>query len=91
MDLLHEFLLGTSSDFDVVAITEASERNNDFFKTNVVIKGYKNYFASSYTEKGGVAIYTKDNLNSYECTDLKCKIKTLNLLRLKLKTKTVKT
>ena len=40
MDLFHEFLSSTSSDFDVVTITETSQRNNDFFKTNVVaIKG----------------------------------------------------
>ena len=30
MAILHEFLSSTSSDFDVVAITETSQRNNDF-------------------------------------------------------------
>ena len=41
MDLLHEFLTSTS-DFDVIAITETSQRNNEFFKNNVAIKGYNN-------------------------------------------------
>ena len=39
MDLLHEFLSNTS-DFDGTAISETSQRNNDFFKNNVAIKGY---------------------------------------------------
>ena len=47
MDILHEFLSSASSDFDVVAITETSQKNNDFFRTNVVIEGYNNYFTSS--------------------------------------------
>ena len=71
MDFLHEFLPSTSSDFDVIAITETSQRNNDFLKINVAIKGYNNYFTSSFSEKGSVAICTKDKLNSFERTDLR--------------------
>ena len=41
------------------------------FKTNVAIKGYDSYFTPSSSEKGGVAIYAKDKLNSFECTDIK--------------------
>ena len=41
MDLLHEFISSTF-DFDVIAISETSHRNNDFFKNNVAIKGYNN-------------------------------------------------
>ena len=37
MDLLREFLSSTS-DFDVIAISESSQRNNDFLKNNVAIK-----------------------------------------------------
>ena len=70
MDLLHEFLSSTSSDFDVVAITETSQGNNDSFKSNVAIKGYDNYFTASLSARGGVAIYSEDKLNSFECTDL---------------------
>ena len=70
MDLLHEFLSSTSSDFDVVAITETSQGNNDSFKSNVAIKGYDNYFIASLSARGGVAIYSKDKLNSFERTDL---------------------
>ena len=72
MDLLHEFLSSTS-DFDVIAISETSHRNNVFFKNNVAIKGYNNYFTSSYSEKGGVAIYAKDKFNSLERADLNIK------------------
>ena len=50
IDLLHEFLSSTS-DFDLIAITEISQRNNEFFKNNVAIKGYNNYFTSSYFGK----------------------------------------
>ena len=53
MDLLLEFPSSISSDFDVVAITETFQRNN-------AVKAYNNYFTSSYSEKGDVAIYTKD-------------------------------
>ena len=59
MDLLHEFLSSTSSDFDVVAITKTSQGNNDSFKSNVAIKGYDNYFTASLSARGGVAIYSK--------------------------------
>ena len=38
MDLLHEFLSSTS-EFDIIAITETSQGNNDFFKNNATIKG----------------------------------------------------
>ena len=65
MDLLHE-VLSSTSDFDVIAISEISQRNDDFFKNNVAINGYNNYFTSSYSEKGSVAIYAKDKLNSLE-------------------------
>ena len=50
-------------DLDVVAITETSPKNDDFFKTNVAIKGDDSYFTPSSSEKGSVAIYTKDKLN----------------------------
>ena len=45
-------------------------QNDDIFKTNVVIKGHDRYFTPSSSEKGGVAIYTKDKLNSFERTDI---------------------
>ena len=38
MDLLHEFLSSTSSDFDVVTITETSQRNNVFLKLMLPLK-----------------------------------------------------
>ena len=55
----------------LMCITETLQKNDDFFKTNVAIKGYDSYFSPSSSEKGGVAIYTKDKLNSFEHTDIK--------------------
>ena len=46
------------------------KKNTEFFKTNVAIEGCNNYFTSSCSEKGGVTIYAKDKLNSFDCGDL---------------------
>ena len=38
-DNLYEFISGTSSEFDIIAITETSQIN-DFFTSNVSLEGY---------------------------------------------------
>ena len=42
-DSLHEFLSGTSAKLDVVAITETSKKNEEFFTSNVSLEGYKTF------------------------------------------------
>ena len=70
-DKFHNFLTTTTTDLDIIAITETSQHvTNTKFKTNVTIEGYKLYSTPTNTRKGGVAIYTKDKFDSIERPDL---------------------
>ena len=70
-DQFHNFLSTTSSDLDIIAITETSLHiTNTKFKTNVDLDGYTLYSTATNTSKGGVAIYTKNKFNVTERTDL---------------------
>ena len=70
IDNLYEFISNTSSELDVIAITETSHKNNEFFTTNVSIEGYKEFYTSN-SSKGGTALYVKDNYDVFELSDLK--------------------
>ena len=70
-DSLHEFLSGTSSASDIVAITETSEQSDNFFISNVSLEGYTPYYTPTNSSKGGTAIYVNSNFNSFERFDLK--------------------
>ena len=67
---LHEFLSGTPIDFDVLNITETSQKIDYNFKSNISIEGYVNFFTPSYTNKGGTGIYIKSSYDSLERNDL---------------------
>ena len=68
---IHNFLLNTTSDIDIIAITETSEHiSNENFKNNIELDGYKLLTKPSKTNKGGVAIYTNSKFDSFERTDL---------------------
>ena len=41
---LYEFISSTSSEFDIIAITETSQKNNELSTTNVAIQGYKEFY-----------------------------------------------
>ena len=70
-DQFHNFLINTSSDIDIIAITETSQHvNNIKFKTNVELKGYTLFSTASNTSKGGCAIYIKNKFNVNERMDL---------------------
>ena len=70
-DQFHNFLVTTSADLDVIAITETSQHiTNTKFKSNVKIKDYDLYSTPTNTSKGGVAIYTKNKFHITERTDL---------------------
>ena len=70
-DQLHHFLSSTTSDIDIIAITETSQQaNNINFKTNVKLEGYEIYSTPTNTSKGGVVIYTKSKFDVLERLDL---------------------
>ena len=56
---------------DVIAITETSHKNDEFFTTNVSIEGYKEFYTPSNSSKRGTALYVKDNYDVFERSDLK--------------------
>ena len=70
-DNLHEFISSNSTKFDILAITESSEKNNQNFKLNIKIDGYELFSTPSNSNKGGIVIYVGSGLNSFEREDLK--------------------
>jgi len=63
---LHEFISSTFNKFDILAITETSQKSNQNFKLNIKIQGYDFYSTPSNTNKGGSALYVDSNYNSFE-------------------------
>ena len=71
-DNLHEFLSNEQTPkFDIINITETSQKIGENFKTNVMIEGYDFYCTETKSAKGGTAIYIKNNYDSFERDDLK--------------------
>ena len=70
-DGLHEFLAGTSTTVDIVAITETSKQNEVYFTTNVSLEGYTHFYTPTNSKKGGTALYVNSNFNVFERNDLK--------------------
>ena len=63
---LHHFLSNDSTKFDIIAITETSQKKqNEEFFTNINLDGYILYSTPTNSSKGGTIIYTK-NHNLYE-------------------------
>ena len=55
----------------ILCISETSQKENVDFAANVSIVGYnKPYTLGSKTARGGVAIFTKDDLTAIERTDM---------------------
>ena len=70
-DQLHHFVKSTNLNIDIIGISETSQRENKNFDTNVSIDGYHQPITNgSKTSKGGVAIYARNDLNSWERDDL---------------------
>ena len=58
-------------DIDVIGISETSQEEGQNFKGNVNIEGYKPPFCmGSKTARGGVALYAKEDLDTWERDDL---------------------
>ena len=68
---LHEFLTGSISALDIIAITETSQQNDEFFTSNVSLDGYKPFYTPTNSSKGGTALYVSSNFNVFERNDLK--------------------
>ena len=70
-EILNEFLT-ESSRFDIVAISETSEKEKyQGFLNNINMTGYSLFSSSSKTNKGGVALYIRSIYNFIERVDLK--------------------
>ena len=65
-DVLHTFL----TDFDVLNITETSEKKEGGFMSNVSMEGYESYFTPSNSSRGGTGICVKNAFDSIERTDV---------------------
>ena len=73
IDLIHDFINTTKIDIDIINISETSQKENVEFINNISLDGYKKPFTlGSKTARGGVALYAKADLNSFEREDLKC-------------------
>ena len=71
IDLLDKFIKSTKTDIDVICISETSQKENVEFMANVSIEGYNDPISKgSKTAKGGVAIYTKSDINAFLREDL---------------------
>ena len=76
IDNLYEFLSGTSTKMDILAITEISEKEDTGFLSNVEMEGYEKYHTASKTAKGGTAIHVSENYDKIERCDLNiCNLK----------------
>ena len=70
-DLVHNFINNTNLDLDIVAFSETTQKENEDFQSNVFLEGFhKPYATGSKSAKGGVAIYVKNDINSWEREDL---------------------
>ena len=69
LDHLYEFISGTSNKIDIVALTEASEKEDNGLLGNVEIDGYQKFHTASKTSKGGTAIYVNKYFDSFERID----------------------
>ena len=68
---LHNLLANSAKSFDIIAITETSlniDKGN--FRSHINLEGYINFSSPSNTNKGGTTIYAKNNLDTFERTEL---------------------
>ena len=70
-DLIHNFLANSSSEIDIITITETSHNDHDKFKTNIKIKDYDLFSTPTKSSKGGTAIFSKQKFDTTERLDLK--------------------
>ena len=67
----HNFIINTEMDIDILCISETSQKENTNFNANITIDGYRQpHTLGSKTARGGVANYSKSDLNVLERNDL---------------------
>ena len=88
---MHHFLSNASTKFDIIAITETTQRIiNEKFYTNIDLEGYVNFSTVTNTNKGGTIIYTKNVYDVTERIDLNICHDLYESIWFKLKIKRVK-
>ena len=71
IDDLHHFLSENNLKFDIIAITETSQKSNhDDFLANINLQGYTNFSSATNSNKGGTAIYARNTYDLHERIDL---------------------
>ena len=70
-DSLQDFLAGSSAALDIIAITETSEQNDNFFISDVSLEGYTSFYTPTNSRNGGTAIYANSDYAPFERFDLK--------------------
>ena len=72
---------------DIITITETFHKNDEFFKINVSIEGYKEFYTPSNSSKGETALYVKENYDVFERSDLKTQNDCFESVWVKIKNK----
>ena len=85
--LLHNFLGNSTSELDLIAITETSHNDNDKFKSNIKLDGYYLFSAPTNSSKGGTAIFSNFFLDTIERIDMKIQHDYLESVWIDLKNK----
>ena len=67
----HQFINNIEMNIDILCISETSQKEDTDFNLNLTIDGYRQPTAvGSKTSKGGVAIYSKTDINTVDRNDL---------------------
>ena len=88
--MLHEFVANCPFKFDVINITETSQKSDASFLTNINIDGYDSFFTPSNTSKGGTGIYVKSDYDVFERVDLNVKTDEMESVWIEIKNKNSK-
>ena len=67
---IHTFLSNVPVHFDIINVTETSQKEDEAFKSNITIEGYDAFFTPPKSNKGGTGIYIKEVYDSFERSDL---------------------
>ena len=71
LDILHNFIVDSNSDIEILSITETSEQTDRSFLSNVALDDYSLFHTPSNSSKGGTALYVKKIYKPIERHDLK--------------------
>ena len=92
LDSLQNFLSGSKSALDVIAISETSEHSDQSFITNVNIDGFRSPFSTpSLSKKGGTTLYINNDFDVFERLDLKIQDQDFESVWVEIKKLVVKT